>query len=463
MQTIMAVLFQNGMNISQLERDIGNGSLSSGLPPERSSGDGVSTYTVYTGTGTYNMSTVAPTSPQFKSVEHLVLTSVFLGLMILATIIGNVFVIAAIILEKNLHSVANYLILSLAVADLMVASLVMPISVVNEVSQVWFLRPEICDMWISFDVLCCTASILHLVAISVDRYWAVTDLDYIRTRSARRILIMIALSWGIGICISIPPLFGWKDHGNSPEVSGMCIISQDIGYTIFSTFGAFYLPTIAMMIIYAKIFLVARSRIRRKDFHKRMQKMQQQSPIVKQSLQQDPQDTTSRNNLLVNSPQLNGHRNKHLHLAEEVTINETSCNGETIETNDKNDNSKVQINGGFDDNKLAMLPKTNKEASKAKRAKEKMEAKRERKAARTLGIITGAYIVCWLPFFICALTGPMLGDPDAIPATVFSLVLWLGYFNSLLNPVLYTIFNPDFRNAFKKILFGKYRRRKYRR
>jgi hypothetical protein len=48
---------------------------------------------------------------------------------------GNVFVIAAILLEKNLQSVANYLILSLAVADLLVACLVMPLSAVYEISR----------------------------------------------------------------------------------------------------------------------------------------------------------------------------------------------------------------------------------------------------------------------------------------------------------------------------------------
>jgi 5-hydroxytryptamine receptor 1 len=84
--------------------------------------------------------------------------------------IGNVFVIAAILLEKNLQSVANYLILSLAVADLLVACLVMPLSAVYEISREWKLGPELCDMWTSSDVLCCTASILHLVAIALDRY-----------------------------------------------------------------------------------------------------------------------------------------------------------------------------------------------------------------------------------------------------------------------------------------------------
>lgn len=86
---------------------------------------------------------------------------------------GNVFVIAAILLEKNLQSVANYLILSLAVADLLVACLVMPLGAVYEVSRQWTLGPELCDMWTSSDVLCCTASILHLVAIALDRYASV--------------------------------------------------------------------------------------------------------------------------------------------------------------------------------------------------------------------------------------------------------------------------------------------------
>lgn len=84
-------------------------------------------------------------------------------------ILGNVFVIAAILLERNLQSVSNHLILSLAVADLLVACLVMPLGAVYEVSREWSLGPELCDMWTSSDVLCCTASILHLVAIALDR------------------------------------------------------------------------------------------------------------------------------------------------------------------------------------------------------------------------------------------------------------------------------------------------------
>lgn len=90
--------------------------------------------------------------------------------------------------------------------------------------------------------------------------------------------------------------------------------------------------------------------------------------------------------------------------------------------------------------------------------KESLEAKRERKAAKTLAIITGAFVMCWLPFFILALVMPLCGEACAISEFIMSFSLWLGYFNSTLNPVIYTIFNPEFRQAFKRILCGGHRR-----
>jgi len=93
------------------------------------------------------------------------------------------------------------------------------------------------------------------------------------------------------------------------------------------------------------------------------------------------------------------------------------------------------------------------------KSKEKREQKRERKAARTLAIITGSFITSWLPFFILALVRPFCGDRCHYPALLTSVIGWLGYFNSLFNPIIYTIFNPDFRRAFHRIIFGKYRHR----
>ena len=97
-------------------------------------------------------------------------------------------------------------------------------------------------------------------------------------------------------------------------------------------------------------------------------------------------------------------------------------------------------------------------AEKPKRIKKEkkhvsLETKREKKAAKTLAIVTGAFILCWLPFFVTALVTPLC--ENCIDHRVFSFFLWLGYFNSTLNPIIYTVFSPEFRAAFKKLLCGR--------
>ena len=135
-----------------------------------------------------------------------------------------------------------------------------------QVSVYWYIGRALCDFWVSMDVLCCTASILHLVAIAIDRYWAVSNIDYIRRRCARQIIIMIAIVWFASVVISIPPLFGWRHDSDNPELTGSCMISQEHGYTIFSTVGAFYCPLIIMLLLNYKIYRAAKYSIRRKRF-----------------------------------------------------------------------------------------------------------------------------------------------------------------------------------------------------
>ncbi|XP_069982323.1 5-hydroxytryptamine receptor [Penaeus vannamei] len=351
-------------------------------------------------------------------------TALILGVMILATIVGNVFVIAAILLERNLQSVANYLILSLAVADLLVAALVMPLGAVYEVSKEWTLGPELCDMWTASDVLCCTASILHLVAIALDRFWAVTNVDYIHHRSPRRVGGMIAAIWIVSFLVSAAPMMGWKDpewHDRLAEK--MCIISQDVGYQIFATITSFYLPLLVILILYWRVYQTARKRIRRK-FGTNAQSALCRGPIT------ISETTTFARMATQPSP--------------EKTSNGSTLNGHPM------DASREDSTSGSQAAITHVLPR--------QLRRREGELRKERKAAKTLAIITGAFVMCWLPFFILAVLMPLCPPSFCnFNPYLIATFLWLGYFNSTLNPIIYTVFSPEFRNAFKRILCGRKR------
>lgn len=437
--------------------------------------------------------------PRYQ-IEAMIIIITVLGSIILSTILGNVFVIAAIIIEKSLQGVSNYLILSLAVTDLMVAVLVMPISVVNQISVFWYLGSEICDMWISMDVLCCTASILHLVVISFDRYWAVSNIDYIRKRNARQISLMIVIVWVVSVLISVTPLLGWEDSSNKLEDIGKCIISQNKIYTIFSTVGAFYCPMVLMLILNFKIYKAARSRIRKRHFSSNLTR---QVPCVTITNVDGPSHRHSSGSE-VSQDGFTVYNASSTHMTDiepndVFTEEQPKCTGNTLKATPvnfltvptlysinkplastrkkststfepefvvvpavtktaKSSDSEINVAAPQTDDSSGALLRTNENKEKLRKAR--LEMKRERKAARVLGIITGAFIACWLPFFILAVTVPFCGKSCKIPPQVFSVFLWLGYFNSLLNPIIYTIFNPSFRDAFNKIFLKKTRRPK---
>ncbi|XP_049286889.1 alpha-2B adrenergic receptor [Anopheles funestus] len=84
--------------------------------------------------------------------------------------------------------------------------------------------------------------------------------------------------------------------------------------------------------------------------------------------------------------------------------------------------------------------------------KRRIARKKEKRATLILGLIMGSFIACWLPFFFLYILVPVCPDCH-IPESAFSLAFWLGYMNSALNPAIYTIFNKDFRRAFRRILF----------
>ncbi|EHH17891.1 5-hydroxytryptamine receptor 5A [Chlorocebus sabaeus] len=201
-----------------------------------------------------------PSSPLLSVFGVLILT--LLGFLVAATFAWNLLVLATILRVRTFHRVPHNLVASMAISDVLVAALVMPLSLVHELSgRRWQLGRRLCQLWIACDVLCCTASIWNVTAIALDRYWSITrHLEYtLRTRKCIS-NVMIALTWALSAVISLAPLlFGWGETYS--EGSEECQVSREPSYAVFSTVGAFYLPLCVVLFVYWKIYKAAKFRV----------------------------------------------------------------------------------------------------------------------------------------------------------------------------------------------------------
>ncbi|XP_014662729.1 PREDICTED: 5-hydroxytryptamine receptor 1D-like [Priapulus caudatus] len=459
---------------------------------------------------------------------------------VVCTVAGNLLVVIAVCTETRLRKIGNSFIVSLAVADLLVGVVVTPISVWYQLRGEWTLGKVMCDFWVSMDVICCTASILNLCVISVDRYYAITQpLQYVYKRTPGRATVMIAFVWIFSFVIAMPPLLGWREE--RPDVITQCLISQDKGYTVFSTMGAFYLPLVVMIVVYVQIYLATLER--KKHWVARPGSSYvtcndsvvrgESSPTPYNSLVdvslRDSKDTLSSDGGTVKVSQTirrlsyrwAARRCRHRIVitpsvkTSEALIAETRLTAKattevkgqpsaaaaaaaprahttryasnartncavaaepnscclTVDAprvrNDGYNNSANTIQNAADDTTdlvgslspscLALNERRTSNMPKVKR----ISVNQEKRAAKTLGIIMGCFGLCWLPFFLLALIAPLC-ERCRIPALLFLVFTWLGYFNSALNPIIYTFFNRDFRRAFHRIVccFQTSRRRR---
>ncbi|XDV54047.1 hypothetical protein PO909_022424 [Leuciscus waleckii] len=187
--------------------------------------------------------------------------TVVIGMMLstitAVTVMGNTLVVIAVCVVKKLRQPSNYLLVSLAIADLSVAVVVMPFVIVTDLTGgVWLFGEVFCNVFIGMDVMCCTASIMTLCVISVDRYLGITrPLTYPARQNGQLMAKMIVGVWLVSASITLPPFCGWAQNVNT---AGVCLISQDVGYTLYSTAVAFYIPMVVMLFMYYKIFKAAR-------------------------------------------------------------------------------------------------------------------------------------------------------------------------------------------------------------
>ncbi|XP_060892085.1 dopamine receptor D4a [Labrus mixtus] len=374
-----------------------------------------------------NLSTAAAaaSAPEAVAREHNLPALVFGVLLIVVIICGNMLVCLSVFSEKALKTTTNYFIVSLAVADLMLAVLVLPLFVYSEFEGgVWTLSTTVCDGLMTMDVMLCTASIFNLCAISIDRFIAVLiPLNYNRKHVDLRQTVLLSATWILALAVASPVMFGINNvPGRDPTE---CKLEND-DYVLYSSVCSFFIPCPIMLFLYCGMF-----RGLRRWEEARKAKLRNSIQACRK-LQEAAASLPPLASLPPPLPPI---------IERELT--------DTPDDQDRPFNPSVYIDGPVRTVSLAEI-KFNPEPRRRKTAKINS---RERKAMKVLPVVVGAFLFCWTPFFVLHTLRARCQDCN-VPPAMMSVVTWLGYVNSAINPIIYTVFNTEFRNFFKKFLRG---------
>ncbi|XP_077438269.1 alpha-2A adrenergic receptor-like [Vanacampus margaritifer] len=345
--------------------------------------------------------------------------TLLVGVLILMTVFGNVMVVIAVTTSRSLRAPQNLFLLSLACADILVATSVMPFSLANELMGYWYFGKVWCEIYLALDVFFCTSSIVHLCAISLDRYWSITRaIEYNLRRTPHRIKCTIFIVWVLAAIISFPPLITMKkDEGQEDRPE--CKINDEKWYIIFSSTASFFAPCAIMVLVYMRIYQVAKQRTRTPPGERSRENRRPCEANC--GLEREEREV---NGDLADDSSSDGH---------EVTL----CS------------LKKRRAPKFGHEK----PGEAAQKSEANCSRWKGRQRRERRFTLVLAVVVGVFVLCWLPFFFTYTLSAVCAC--CVPETLFKMFFWLGYCNSSLNPLIYTIFNNDFRRSFKKILCRK--------
>ena len=200
-------------------------------------------------------------------------TSIFMTigmfLILLFAISGNILTVVASCRFSNLRSKTHFLIINLAISDILISVLAAPLRIMQFYGSFWSNQVDNCRVVIVLTLFFCNASVLNLTLISIDRAISiVSPLTYNHHFGNIRFGCGIAGCWLFAIIISILPFmgFGWQ-HGITGEVKEVYICRYlsilDAHYVLFVFGTTVFGPFLIMIICYVYIFRVAIRHVRK--------------------------------------------------------------------------------------------------------------------------------------------------------------------------------------------------------
>ncbi|XP_029132966.2 5-hydroxytryptamine receptor 1D [Labrus bergylta] len=352
---------------------------------------------------------------------HLVL-EVLMVLMCLGAVTGNILVIVIVAANKTFHTVTSVLVMNLAVSDLLVGVGVMPFVALSIMNRGWVDCAGLC-LYVGYtSSVYCTASVLTLAAIALDRYHSIMDcLRYSSRCTPWRTGAVVMWIWLQALLTSCPPLLGWGSISYvAPVYSCAVNWSSSSSYAAFTAALSFLVPAGVILFCYGNIVKVARSHARR--IH-----------TLEESVQR------SRNQDSASSPCGSSHQCCPSRLIYHIS-------GEFVSEIRKEQGH--YMSSAFPDS----APEKNNSTSRRFFTSLSQHHQNHQGLLR-LFLVISAFLLCWTPFICVALVQAaetaISGQTSLVPppAVTFSHLLVL--LNSDINPLLYALLSKRFQCALR--------------
>ncbi|XP_007567540.1 muscarinic acetylcholine receptor M2 isoform X2 [Poecilia formosa] len=369
----------------------------------------------------------------YSTAELILVVMVSVSLSIL-TVVGNMLVILSIKVNRNLQTVNNYFLLSLAAADLFIGLLSMNVYTMYRLRGRWPLGAALCDTWLVLDYVVSNASVLNLLLISLDRYLCTTwPLSYPVQRTGRVAGLMIGCAWLLSFLLWTPAILCWQSVGGRRVIpDGHCYIQllASPAVTLGTTLPSFYLPALVMIGLYSRLSAASRRRLTCRQAEQGTPKMA--DPPVKGFTWKRSIWMASN---LGSDLSLN-QRGSPANNCKRLPVSQTS----SCAAGDEDALSLTDLHGSAS----AALSSCPSFRSQERRRRRVMA--RERRLTNTLLAILLAFIITWTPYNVMAVIAAFchIRIPDALWTTGY----WLCYVNSTINPCCYSLCNVTFRKTF---------------
>lgn len=284
--------------------------------------------------------------PAISSKSYQLVSSFFMCTLIAFVIIGNSLAIATYWKAVRFRVVSRCFIVNLAITDLLVGMVVMPIWLHYILRADNHINASFYKVWVTMDITCATASICSLAVVSLDRYIIIREpLSYDQLLSKPRAGFLIFLIWFYALVIALLRLLRWSH------------------YSLLVTGVSFILPLSIMLFAYVNIFKAAK---------------------------------------------IQAHR---------IRLSSLS------------------------------------DARESRMSKKRFDI--ELKATKTISIVIGAFLLCWVPFYLATILGRYCPETCNVSFELVIIVKWLHYANSAVNPVIYAMHNREFRAVLRSIWCGE--------